>query len=206
MAMAKRTVDTRSLKEFAIDVLETAYVNLLQTLWGIKPDVVEAQIDPEINPIIWIVGHCAAHMDGQFLLQAQGKSVMGECGWQKGSPFLTGSTKEDIAKGCPISFKEIVDGLLEIGDETFAYLQELPEEVFRYLPAEITTRSKESVLTNVQRMALHFMGHMGQIRIIRRVLNNKARGYFVTGIEPTYRKQVKQRFIAWWNANKSEFA
>jgi len=68
--MAKGTVDTRSLKEFAIDVLETAYVNLLQTLWGIKPTIVDSQIDPEINPIIWIVGHCAAHMDRQFLLQA----------------------------------------------------------------------------------------------------------------------------------------
>lgn len=210
MVMAKGTVDKRSLKEFAIDVLETAYVNLLQTLWGIKPDVVEAQINPEINPeinpIIWIVGHCAAHMDGQFLLQAQGKSVMGECGWRKGSPFLTGSSKEDIVQGCLITFKEIVDGLLEIGDETFAYLQELPEEAFRYLPAKITTRSKESVLTNIQRMALHFMGHMGQIRVIRRVLNNKGCGYFVTGIDPAYRKQVKQRFIDWWDANKPKFA
>lgn len=203
--MAKKLYDNRSLKEFAIDVLETAYVNLLQTLWGIKPSVVEKQIDPEINPIIWIVGHCAAHMDGQFLLQAQGKSVMGECGWQKGSPFLTGSSKEDIAQGCPISFEEIIDGLLEIGDETFVYLQELPEEEFRYLPAKITTRGRESVLTNIQRMALHFMGHMGQIRVIRRVLNNKARGYFVTGIERVYRKQVKHRFIDWWGANKSKF-
>lgn len=112
-------------------------------------------------------------MDGQFLLQAQGKSVLGECGWRKGSPLLTGSSKEDIARGCPITFKEMVDGLLQIGDETFAYLQELPEEAFRYLPGKITTQSKESVLTNIQRMALHFMGHMcrfessGECLIIR---------------------------------------
>jgi hypothetical protein len=39
MKMAKKPFDNRSLKEFAIDVLETAYMNLLQTLWGIKPDV-----------------------------------------------------------------------------------------------------------------------------------------------------------------------
>jgi hypothetical protein len=94
---------------------------------------------------------------------------------------------------------------LEIGDQTFAYLQNLPEEEFRYLPAKTTTKSKESLLTNSQRMALHFMGHMGQIRVIRRVFNNKARGYFVTGIDPTYRKQVKQRFIDWWDTNKSKF-
>jgi hypothetical protein len=179
---------------------------MLQTLWGIKSEVVHEQISPEINPIIWIVGHCAAHMDGQFLLQAQGKSVMGECGWRKGSQFLTGSSKEDIAQGCPVSFKEIIDGLLEIGDETFFYLQNLPEEAFRHLPAKTTIRSKESVLTNVQRMSLHFMGHMGQIRVIRRVLGNKARGYFVTGIDPTYRKEVKQRFIDWWEANKPKFS
>ncbi|MFX0079726.1 MAG: hypothetical protein ACFE8O_10855, partial [Candidatus Hermodarchaeota archaeon] len=69
----------------------------------------DSQIDPEINPIIWIVGHCTAHMDGQFLLQAQGTSVMGEFGWRKESPFLTGRAKEDIAQGCRMSFKEIVD-------------------------------------------------------------------------------------------------
>lgn len=203
--MPKKPYDNRSLKEFAIDVLETAFVNLLQTLWGIKPDVVEDQINPEINPIIWIVGHCAAHMDGQFLRQAQGTTVMGEVGWRTGSPFLTGSSKEDIVQGFSVSFKEIVNGLLEIGDQTFAYLQNLPEEEFRYLPAKTTTKSKESLLTNIQRMALHFMGHIGQIRVIRRVLDNKARGYFVTGIDTAYRKQVKQRFIDWWDEHKSKF-
>lgn len=205
MEMPKKPYDNRSLKEFAIDVLETAFVNLLQTLWGIKPDVVEDQINPEINPIIWIVGHCAAHMDGQFLRQAQGTTVMGEVGWRTGSPFLTGSSKEDIVQGFSVSFKEIVNGLLEIGDQTFAYLQNLPEEEFRYLPAKTTTKSKESLLTNIQRMALHFMGHIGQIRVIRRVLDNKARGYFVTGIDTAYRKQVKQRFIDWWDEHKSKF-
>ena len=121
--------------------------------------------------------------------------------WSAGNPVIgarIGATPEVI--------RQDVDGLLAIGDETFAYLQELPEEAFRHLPAKTTTRSKESVLTNVQRMALHFMGHMGQIRVIRRMLNNKARGYFVTGIDPTYRKQVKHRFIDWWDANKAKFA
>jgi len=70
---------------------------------------------------------------------------MGEFGWRKESPFLTGRSKEDIAQGSRMSFEEIVDRLLEIGDKTFAYLQNLPEEEFRYLPAKITTKSKESV-------------------------------------------------------------
>lgn len=66
MDLTKKPYDNRSLKGFAIDVLETAYVNLLQTLWGVNPNVVEAQIDSEINPI---------YLDCGALCRAYGWSV-----------------------------------------------------------------------------------------------------------------------------------
>ncbi len=203
--MATEFIDRRNLKEYAIDLIEVAYYNLLQTIYMVRPDVVYVQISPEVNCIAWIVGHLAAHMDGRLVWGCQGVSVLGKYGWIKGSPFITGSSKEEFHQGVGVTFPELVGALMQIGEMTFSSLREMPEEQFRKLPAKLKSKSKETLMTLIQRMSLHFLGHIGQIRVIRRVLGNPARGYFVTGLDKAYRKKIHQRFKDWWEASNTTF-
>ena len=45
------------------EILEIAQLNLALPLLGLRPDEVNRQVTEAINPISWIVGHCAAHQD-----------------------------------------------------------------------------------------------------------------------------------------------
>ncbi|MFX1565366.1 MAG: DinB family protein [Promethearchaeota archaeon] len=190
-----------SLKEYAIDTLEIAYYNLLRTIETIKPETVNVQVNPDINPITWILGHVAAHMDSKFVTECQGNPLMGKYTWKEGSPYTTGQTKNTIQQGLPLSFKEIVDVFLQIGDITFSYLRKMDDSKFGYLHEKGTP-----VMKRIQRVSLHLMGHMGQIRIIRRNLNDPAPGFFVAGMTTTARNRIRQRFLAWWNQKKNAFA
>jgi hypothetical protein len=49
------------------------------------------------------------------------------------------------------------------------------------------------------------MGHMGQIRIIRRALNDPAPGFFVTGMTVQARDRILKRFKTWWEKNQDSF-
>ncbi|MFX1562652.1 MAG: DinB family protein [Promethearchaeota archaeon] len=189
------------LKEYAIETFEIAFYNLLRTLEGVKPENVYRQVNSDINPIVWIVGHLAAHMDSKFVVEKQGKPLMGDYSWREGSPFTIGQSKETIEKGLPLTFKEVLDALLQIGEITFSYLHSLPEKMFGYHPGKTT-----STMKRIQRVTLHIMGHMGQIRIIRRALLDPAPGFFVTGMSSSARDRILKRFNTWWNKSKSSFS
>ncbi|MFX1255796.1 MAG: DinB family protein [Promethearchaeota archaeon] len=193
--MSATKYDERTLKEYAIDILEIAYSNLLQSIQGIKPEEVLKQINPEINPIGLIISHCAAHMHGIFIKRCQGKLILPA---KYKFSFKKMKEMEDS-----FSFKELIDQFMQVADSTFHYLGELPEEKFRHLPEK--GKSEETLLELSQRIALHFMGHMGQIRIIRMELGNPAKGFFVSGISKSERQNVITKWREWWEKNGGEF-
>ena len=116
-----------------------------------------------------------------------------------------GATKESVAKGLPISFKELVEYGLKITERTYKYLQNLPEEKFHDLPEKDTEKkTNESIVKSTQRVALHIMGHMGQIIMIRRILDDKGGG-FVGGMAEENRVTMKEKWTEWWEENKEKF-
>jgi uncharacterized damage-inducible protein DinB len=190
--------DRRNLKEFAIDTLEIAFCNLLKSIQGLKPEEVFKKITPEINTVGSIISHCAAHMNSIFIKKCQGKTLL-----PKQFKFSFKS-QERISS---FSFKELVDSFLTVADSAFAYLEKLPEERFRDLPEKVDPKAKhpETLLELIQRISLHFMGHMGQIRVIRKELGNPSKGFFVAGISKSSRENLLIEFKTWWEKSSPAF-
>ncbi|MFX0095481.1 MAG: DinB family protein [Candidatus Hodarchaeota archaeon] len=196
--MSDTNYDERSFKEYAIDVLEISYTNLLVSIQGIKPGEVLKQINSEIHPIGYIISHCAAHMNTTFVKKCQGKTVLPE------KYKFSFKRLREIEN---FSFEELVNGFVQVAESSFTYLRDLPEEKFRDVPEKSTSKAQrqESVSRLIQRIALHFMGHMGQIRIIRTELGNPAGSFFVAGISKEGREDLLTKWKAWWNKNKEKF-
>jgi hypothetical protein len=62
----------------------------------------------------------------------------------------------------------------------------------------------ETLLQSIQRIALHFMGHVGQIVLIRRALGNPG-PTFVGGVSLIGRDKIKQKWNTWWSDSKQDF-
>jgi len=195
--------DNRSMKEFALDTLETVICNFMISLQGIEPENITKQLSEDSNHIFWILGHCTSHIDIVFGLHCQGKGLLSE---EQHKHFSYGIAKEIAHTKPAISYYDFMELFLKITENTFDYLEKLPEEKFRDLPQNLGEKSfKESIFMCVQRVALHLMGHMGQITIIRRKLGNPVSMGFVAGMKRESRNSINDKYIKWWNENKEKF-
>jgi len=200
--MTTEIPEKKSIKELAIETLAIAECNLLDALKSIRPEDVHQQIFPDINPIIWIFGHCAAHMDKVFGVWCQGTQVLME---SQQAFYRFGAVKEEIKAGLPASFRELVDAYLSISNSCFHYLNQLSEDEFHNVPSNYPEEPEnESHFQLIQRISLHYMGHMGQILTIRRALGNPGPS-FVSGMFKEYREKQVTAWKEWWEANKVQF-
>ncbi|MCE7745650.1 MAG: DinB family protein [Candidatus Heimdallarchaeota archaeon] len=195
--------DKRNIKELSITLLEIADCNLLLSTINLENEQVLKQIKDDVNPIGWIFGHCASHMDFICGELCQGYRKLSE---KEGACYSFGVSKEEIEEGLPTSFKELIESYLEIRKDAFDYLNKLPEEKFRQVPeADAGKKSKESLMQAIQRVSLHFMGHMGQIVLLRRALGNPGFG-FVAGMTKENREKRIDQWMKWWEENKEKFS
>ncbi len=200
--MAEEIIDNRGMKEYAMDLLEIADCNLLLSIINLEKEQVMKQIKKDVNPIAWIFGHCASHMDFICGELCQGYRKLSE---KEGACYSFGVSKEAIEEGLPTSFKELVESYLLIRKDAFDYLYKLPEEKFRHVPeADAGKNTNESILQSIQRIALHFMGHMGQIVMLRRAIGNPGYG-FVAGMTKENREKRITQWMNWWEENKDKF-
>ncbi|NHJ32448.1 MAG: DinB family protein [Asgard group archaeon] len=201
--MADTINDKRNVKELSITLLEIADCNLLLSIINLEKEQVMKQIGDEVNPIAWIFGHCASHMDFICGELCQGYRRLSE---KEGACYSFGVSKEEINEGLPTSFMELVESYLLIRKDAFDYLYKLPEEKFRQVPeADAGKKSNESLMQSIQRVALHYMGHMGQIILIRRAIGNPGIG-FVAGMAKENREKRIAQWIKWWKENKESFS
>ncbi len=196
--MNAKVKDEMDLKELAISTLEIAEINFLMSFIEINPENVIKQIQPEINPIVWIIGHCISHMDW-YLSLFTGERTLTE---NQREYFAYGASKDKIKEKFPFSFREILDKYVQISGYFFKYLKELPEEKFHQKISE--ENGEESLFQKIQRIALHYMGHTGQITIIRRALGNQPWG-FVSGMKRDEREKYMGKWTEWWEENKMKF-
>ena len=188
-----------SIKSLAIDILEIAEVNLLDSLLKIRPDDVHKQVLPEFNTIAWIVGHCASHFHMVLCETCQGTELMSE---DVAHHFRYGTTKKEIAEtGSPLTFSQLIDDYFRISSDGFSYLQTLEDEDFEKV---IFPKIDETLLQSIERISFHFMGHMGQIVLLRRALGNPG-PTFVGGAHETSRQRMREEWNSWWVENKEDF-
>ena len=174
-----------STKSIAIDILEIAEVNLFNSLLKLRPEDVNKQALPVFNTITWIFGHCAAHFHMVLCDTCQGKEIFSE---EVTHYFRYGTTKEEIAEtAAPLTFSELIDEYLRISESGFSYLQTLDDEDFEKV---IFPKIDETLLQSIERIAFHYMGHMGQIVLLRRALGNPGPS-FVGGSHESGRKKKR---------------
>jgi hypothetical protein len=190
---------TSSTKSIAIDLLEIAEVNLLNSILKIRPEDVHKQVLPEFNTISWILGHCFSHFHMVLCDTCQEKEMISK---EVGHHFRYGTTKEEIAKsGSPLKFLQLVDEYLHLSADGFAYLQTLEDEDFGKV---IFPEINETLLHSIERIAFHYMGHMGQIVLLRHALGNPGPS-FVGGAKESSRKKMRDEWNSWWSENKGNF-
>ncbi|MHA1904353.1 MAG: DinB family protein [Candidatus Thorarchaeota archaeon] len=188
-----------SLKDYSIYLHEVAEHNLLSSLKGIQPEDVYIQIRPELNHIGWIFGHCAVHFHWVINLVYQKKRTYSDdvC-----HHFRYGTTKNEIlSEKPPITFQELVDDYIKISESSFEYLRSLNEEVFHQ---DFPAGPEENLLQTIKRMALHFMGHTGQIVMIRQAIGNPGSS-FVSGISKPNRDKALTDWREWWKGQRMKF-
>jgi hypothetical protein len=143
-------------KSIAINILETAEANLLNSFLNVRPEDIHAQSHPEFNSIMWILGHCASHFHMVLCSTCQDIELISE---DTAHYFRYGTTKEEISEtDVPMTFTRFVEEYLKISASGFSYLQSLQDEDFERV---IFPDYGENLLQSIQRIALHYMSHTG---------------------------------------------
>ena len=172
-----------NMKEICIDLLEIAHLNFISNLQGFKDEDVDVKAHPEINSVKTIVKHCTRQMD-RTISNYDGERII-----------------KDKAK---YSFREIVDMYLQISNKFFNMLRSFPVESFY----DNQGGTGEILYKRIERISLHYLGHTGQIVIIRKMLGRGISGPygFVKAMSKPTRKKIRKEWDEWWNTNKEHFA
>lgn len=188
-----------NLKTFAIETFEIAEWNVLKAIFRLKPDDLEKQITPKLNPIRWIIGHLTMHMDTIFNYLCLGERLLSQ---EYRDYFITGLERE-TEKSFPLTYEELIDIFLKFSKRGINYLYNLPEDKFTELPEHNDESNTETLSELIQRISLHFLGHTGQIYLVKRELGKG--GYFVAGLKKKNRDTSRIKWLEWWNKNKVNY-
>ena len=113
------------------------------------------------------------------------------------------SAEREKEKSFPLTYMELIEIFLEFSSISLNYLYNLPEEKFTELPEHNDESNTETVSELIQRISLHFLGHIGQIYLVKRELGKG--GYFVTGVKKKNRDASRKKWLNWWNENKGNY-
>ena len=186
-----------SSKELLIETFEIAEINFLQSFKDIRPEIVSKQFKEDVNHIAWILGHCISHMDSYLSLFNRERKLTDN--QRKYHAF--GVSKDEITQ-FPFSIVELIDTYLTISEDFLKAIKELPEEKYTQFKHP---ENDENLKHMLQRITLHYMGHAGQIVLLRRMFDDPFWS-FVGGIHENNRSQLRKEWIKWWLENKTEFS
>ncbi|MHA1959553.1 MAG: hypothetical protein ACW99U_04950 [Candidatus Thorarchaeota archaeon] len=189
-----------TVKETALELLKIAECNLLLSMKDLRPSDVHEQALPQFNPISWIFGHCATHLHWVIGIMERGERIFSK---EVVHYYRYGTTKEEIlGDSPPITFPELVDGFLDVSRSGYVYLGGLEEED---ILGPFAGEPKESILQTIKRIAFHYLGHSGQILLIRSALGNPGPFYFVSGVSEEPRKKLLDEWNSWWESSRAQF-
>jgi len=184
------------LPRFATTLVENASSCFLESFEGLSPEHVWAQIAPDANPIAWMVGHCACHLDALQSTTAGTPRLLRDV-----SPlFRTGTRISDVLPNLP-PFAYTVDGFLQRREQALRTLSSANPDQLIGSPDD----PSETPLEMAKRVSLHLSLHLGHILLIRKCLGvTSPRGFF-PGLKPQHRREALARWNQWWSANRDRF-
>ncbi len=188
-----------NLKTFAIETYEIAEWNVLKAIFRLKTKDFEKQITTNLNPIRWVIGHLTIHMDTIFNYLCLGERKLN----QDFRDYFALGPDRAKKREFPLSYLGLIDKFLEFSKINTNFLYNLPEEKFTEVPEHNTGSNTETMAELIQRISLHFLGHTGQIYQIKRELGKG--GTFVMGIKKKNRYDSREKWLNWWNENKTEY-
>lgn len=153
-----------------IDTLAAAYE--LQTSWflnaleNISEEESNFQFSENLNPVKWIAGHLT---DARMTIVSLTTKTPVNSTYKK--QFGKG-TSNTIDPDYP-SLEQIKTDWLNVSGELKISLQNLPEEVLLSRPPFQTSIPDETLLGLIQYFATHESFHIGQLSILRKLLNKK---------------------------------
>ena len=184
------------LQEFATELVENASSCFLESFEGLSPEHVWAQIAPETNPIAWITGHCACHLDAlQSTLEGTPRLLR-----DTGTLFRPGTRISDTLPHLP-PFNQIVDGFLQARERALHALSTVDLEQLIGSPDS----SSETPLEMANRVGLHLSLHLGHVLLIRKCLGMTSPRGFFPGLKPHHRRDALHRWTQWWQPNREHF-
>jgi hypothetical protein len=187
------------MKKSTINLLRAAEMNLLNSFKGILPDEVNRRTQPEFNSISWIFGHCAVHFHMVLCLTCQETRLFSK---DVGHFYRYGTTKDEIeSTDSPFTFEQLVEEYLEVSKVGFSYLETLDDEAYGEV---LFPEMEETLQESIQRIALHYLGHVGQIVLIRRALSNPGPS-FVGGLQESDYRRMQEDWNSWWDESKKTF-
>ena len=187
------------VKTYAIETFEIAEWNVLKAIFRLKPEDLEKQITPNLNPIRWVIGHLTIQMDTIFNGFCYGKELLD----QEFREYFALGPDRSQSKAFPVSYTELIDRFLEFSQSSRDYLDCLSPEKFTKLPDHNAKKNAETVAELVQRVTLHFLGHTGQIYLTKKELGKG--GTFVMGVKKKNRYDSREKWLKWWKKNKKHY-
>ncbi|NPD87720.1 MAG: DinB family protein [Asgard group archaeon] len=185
-----------SSKEVLIETFEIAEINFLQSFKGIKSEIVTQQFHDDVNHIAWIIGHCISHMDLYLSVFSKERKLT-----DKQRKYHAYGVSKDEIEQFPFSFNDLIDIYLSISEEFFGKLKILTDEDFHRIKIP---DNNENLKHMMQRITLHFMGHTGQIVLLRRIFDDPFWS-FVGGVSKNNRDKLRKDWIEWWEENKEAY-
>jgi hypothetical protein len=101
------------------------------------------------------------------------------------------------------SFGELVDIYLTVSKNFFNILNDFPLDAF-YVNQGGTG---EILYKRIERISLHYLGHTGQIVLIKKMLGRGVTGPygFVKAMSKPTRKKIRKEWLEWWKINRKHF-
>lgn len=179
-------------KNQLISLLEIADINFLMSVKNVSPNHVSLQINDNINSIAQIFGHCARQMDNYLSRFSGSLKIVPEK-----------KKIHELLETGDCSFGKFVEVYLEIYDEFISYIKNVPYDKFN----DPITKG-EKLISIIQRISLHYMGHLGQITVIRKYLGNEVDGpySFVKAMSKPTRRKLRKEWLEWWSENCDQYS
>ncbi len=182
-----------NIKDELISVLEIAEINFLMSFKEVKPELVTKQIMETTNHISWIVGHCVLNFDRCVSIYTNEQLLTKD----ESEFYIYGLAKQDV-KDHSLPFAKLIDIHIELTNKLFKIFEKLDVSKFDEIPHE---QAKGKLSDIIKSMALHIMGHTGQIVLIRRMLDDPFWS-FITGVAKENRQELRKEWVSWWEENK----
>lgn len=170
-----------SLKSELLNIFDIADINLLMSIKGLTVEQVSTQVFPNTNSILFIFLHCARQLDRYLSKFGVDLVIPGK------------SVNEVLDKG--FTFGQVVEAYLKISGDFRERVKQLDDEKL----ADPIDKG-EKLYKIIQRVSLHYCGHMGQISFIRRIMDDTIEGgyTFIKAMSDPTRKQLRKEWNEWW--------